>query len=57
MNRTCELYSRIYFYFSIILFFRESAIPSNEDENATNTVKSERIVLSSKLAADCPFFL
>ena len=32
-------------------------IPVNEDVDVKNTIKSERIVLSSKIAADCPFFL
>jgi len=62
MDRARKLYSRIYLYSSIILFFREptaseSASSTNEDSNAAKTIKSERIVLSSKLAADCPFFL
>ncbi|CAF4340358.1 unnamed protein product [Rotaria sp. Silwood2] len=32
-------------------------IPINQDTEIKNTIRSERIVLSSKIAADCPFFL
>ncbi|CAF0732947.1 unnamed protein product [Adineta steineri] len=32
-------------------------IPTNEDVDINNSIKSERIVLSQKLPLDCPFFL
>ncbi|CAF3728415.1 unnamed protein product [Rotaria sordida] len=35
----------------------EPRIPINQDTEIKNTIRSERIVLSSKIAADCPFFL
>jgi hypothetical protein len=47
--------------FSIVVFREtippESAIPTNQEVNVDNTIQSKRIVLSSKLEADCPFFL
>jgi hypothetical protein len=32
-------------------------IPINQETEINNSITSERIVLSSKIAADCPFFL
>lgn len=38
-------------------FIAESVLPSNQEENVENNIKSTRIPLSPKLKIDCPFFL
>jgi hypothetical protein len=62
MDQTRELYGEMLFVFLYFFLFSESVasgprIPLNEDTDINNSIKSERIVLSSKIEADCPFFL
>jgi hypothetical protein len=50
------------FVFLYLFSFRESIvseprIPLNQDTNVDKEIKSERIVLSSKIDPDCPFFV
>ena len=35
----------------------EKGVSKNQETDIKNTIESERIILSSKIAADCPFFL
>ncbi len=64
INQTREFdsFSICFCLFSCVFSFSESVasepqIPINENVDINNTIKSERIVLSSKIAPDCPFFL
>jgi hypothetical protein len=62
MDQTSELYGEMLFVFLYFFLFSESITsglrsPINEDNDINNSIKSERIVLSSKIDADCPFFI
>ena len=54
--------TRLYLVVVVSFSFRESVVSEpfirvGEDTNIKNTITSERIILSEKIANDCPFFL